>query len=381
MRVAFVIPGALDQVSGGYLYDRCLVRELRALDVEVEVVSLPESQYVGALASNLGRVHWPAPPSGYDVIIEDELAHPALLRENRALRAAGVPVVALVHNLRSRQPRERAGTVKRAVERAYLRGIDGVIAVCASTLADVRELAGSEPPSVVAYAGRDHVEAEAGVDDAFVTARAGQPGPLRILSVAAVMPHKGLHRLLAALPGPSEGDSTLDVAGSLTADAGYVRDLRAQVHGGGLRDRVRFHGQLAGTGLWQLYRRAQVFALASDREAYSIACLDALGFGLPVITTRHGGSSEMIRDGIDGACLDPDNAPNWNRMLVDLARDRARLAVLGSQALRRHRGHGSWRDTAFKVRAFLQTLAQRFPRALNPSRAASRARTAPASAS
>ncbi len=368
MRVAFVIPGALDQVSGGYLYDRNLLRELRALEVEVEVVSLPGSGYVGALASNLGRVRWPAPPSEYDVIVEDELGHPALLSENRALRGSGIPVVALVHNLRSRQRRERAGTVKRLVERAYLRGVDGVIAVCASTLADVRELGGgelpSELPSLVAYAGRDHVEAETSIDDAFVTARAREPGPLRILSVATVMPHKGLHRLLAALPGPTEGACTLDVAGSLTADAGYVRGLRAHVHGRGLGDRVRLHGHLDGEALGRLHRRAQVFALPSDREAYSIACLDALGFGLPVITTRHGGSPEMIRDGIEGMCLDPDDVPSWRRMLVEWAADRPRLAVLGSQALRRHHEHGSWRDTAIKVQAFLQTIAlsRRVPR-------------------
>ena len=46
-----------------------------------------------------------------------------------------------------------------------------------------------------------------------------------------------------------------------------------------------------------MFRRSQVFALPSDREAYSLACLEALGFGLPVLATSCGGLSEMITDG------------------------------------------------------------------------------------
>ena len=42
MRVAFIIDGPLDQVSGGYLYDARLVETLRNSGYRVEIVSLPQ---------------------------------------------------------------------------------------------------------------------------------------------------------------------------------------------------------------------------------------------------------------------------------------------------------------------------------------------------
>src|SRR6185369_16711880 len=134
-------------------------------------------------------------------------------------------------------------------------------------------------------------------------------GPLRVLHVAAVRPHKGLARLLAALAIARGGDLdfVLDVVGSLD-DRRYERALRDQIARAGLDGRVRFHGQRSGEALRTFFERAQLFALPSDREAYSLACLEALGFGLPVLATSSGGLGEMVTSGKDGLLLDPHDA-------------------------------------------------------------------------
>ena len=41
MALGFVVPGRLDQLTGGYLYDRHVVDGLRALGMAVDVVELP----------------------------------------------------------------------------------------------------------------------------------------------------------------------------------------------------------------------------------------------------------------------------------------------------------------------------------------------------
>ena len=51
LRVAWVIYGSLDQVSGGYIYDRLVVEQLRALGDRVTIVSLePNGGSLPALA-------------------------------------------------------------------------------------------------------------------------------------------------------------------------------------------------------------------------------------------------------------------------------------------------------------------------------------------
>lgn len=338
MRVGLVIYGSLDLVSGGFLYDRMLVRELRAAGVEVSVIALPWRRYGGALAENLQP--WPA--IDCDLVLQDQLIHPAVFARNDGFRQ---PVVALVHNLTF-----APGTISlpAAVERRYFQTVDGVIAVCADSLAQVHALAPGLP-GVVARPGRDHIPAEA-PDLA--------DGPLRLLFVATVMPHKGLHRLLDAL-APLPPRWSLDVVGSLTADPVYAARVRETAP-----ECVRWHGQLQGDALWALYRSSHLFVLPSDREAYSLACLEALGFGLPVLVTNRGGMGEMIA-GEEGLTLPPDRPEAWTTAIARMMVDRPRLKVMSAAARARFDDHGTWRQTAAAVERFLRAVLAGSPRDLH----------------
>jgi glycosyltransferase involved in cell wall biosynthesis len=355
MRIAFMLLGDLDRVSGGFVYDRMLVERLRARGHSVDVVSLPWRSRARAMTSNLRAL--PPALAGADVVIQDELCHAAVFARNGQLRRSGVPVVALVHNLGSTESRGRGRSVARALEHRYLRTVDGLVAVCESTLRDARAPLVRDIPTVVAPAGRDHLPPRR-PGAAAVAARARAPGPLRVLSSAAVVRAKGLHRLVDAIARPG-GPFELDVAGALDADRAQVRRVRALVERLGVEAKVRFHGLLRGDALWSLYERAHVLALPSDREAYPLAVVEALGFGLVVLVTDRGGAREVLGDGPQGRCLPPDDVAAWSRALSELAADRARLAEAGQSALARYGSLGTWDDVASRVEALCQRAAVR----------------------
>jgi glycosyltransferase involved in cell wall biosynthesis len=295
----------------------------------------------------------------YDAVIQDELVHPSLFLHNRGGGGAprGRVVLALVHNLRSGQPGEALAALKARVERRYLATVDGVLAVCARTLDDVRALAGRDVPGQVIPPGRDHVSPDVG--EPFVDERSAEAGPLRVLHAAAVRPHKGLHRLLDALAAAPGLAFTLDVVGSVAARR-HVRAVERQAARLGLAARVRLHGERTGPALAALFRRAHVLALPSDREAYSLACLEGLGFGLPVLATSRGGLGEMIAHGREGFLLDPHDAAAWAGALAALDRDRAALAAMSRAALARYRAHATWEAAGAAVTRFIQArLAHR----------------------
>jgi glycosyltransferase involved in cell wall biosynthesis len=332
MRIAFMLLGDLERVSGGFLYDRMLVERLRARGHDVEVVSLPWRSRARSMTANLRPL--PSALATADVVVQDELCHAAVFARNRQLRRAGVPVVALVHNLGSDGARGRGRAVARALEHRYLRTVDGIVAVCESTLRDARAPLERDIPTVVAPAGRDHLPARR-PDAAAVAARARAPGPLRVLSSAAVVRAKGLHRLIDAIARPG-GPFELDVAGALDADRAQVRRVRALVERFGVQSRVRLHGLVRGEALWSLYERAHVLALPSDREAYPLAVVEALGFGLPALVTDRGGAREVLGDGPQGQCLAPEDVGAWSRALASFAADRTLLASAGQAALARY---------------------------------------------
>lgn len=67
-------------------------------------------------------------------------------------------------------------------------------------------------------------------------------------------------------------------------------------------DPVKFLGELAD--LVPVYAAADIFILPTIYDPFSNACLEALASGLPVITTRSNGFSEIIEDRVHGSIVD-----------------------------------------------------------------------------
>src|SRR5947208_16027404 len=65
---------------------------------------------------------------------------------------------------------------------------------------------------------------------------------------------------------------------------------------------VQFLGEVSD--VMRLYAAADIFILPTIYDPFSNACLEALACGLPVITTRSKGFSEIIEDSVHGSIVD-----------------------------------------------------------------------------
>jgi len=65
---------------------------------------------------------------------------------------------------------------------------------------------------------------------------------------------------------------------------------------------VQFLGEVAD--MLRIYAAADIFILPTIYDPFSNACLEALACGLPVITTRSNGFSEIIENGVHGSIVD-----------------------------------------------------------------------------
>jgi UDP-glucose:(heptosyl)LPS alpha-1,3-glucosyltransferase len=90
------------------------------------------------------------------------------------------------------------------------------------------------------------------------------------------------------------------------------------------------------------YAAADIAVQATFYDACSLATLESLASGLPVITTRANGAAELITPGTDGIVLDdPGDATALANALRTLARDRFLRAAMGRAARRLATRHGS----------------------------------------
>lgn len=168
----------------------------------------------------------------------------------------------------------------------------------------------------------------------------GQLSRRGALFVGRITPHKGIDRLIEALPAGAH----LTIAGSVGHDPHlpereYPRLLQRLA-----RNRnVTFLGPVADQALPQLYRRAAVLILPSVHrtcygrdirvsELLGLAVLEAMASGTPVICSRLGGLSEVVQEGITGFLVEPGNVEELRERLAQILGDSRLAARLGRGA-------------------------------------------------
>ena len=141
------------------------------------------------------------------------------------------------------------------------------------------------------------------------------PGEPYILSVAAQYPHKNLATLVRAYGEvrkrhPDHKLLLVGQAGDRLLGTRGGTDLRKLIAEEGLSDSVVITGYLSDKELGRLLRNATLFAFPSVFEGFGMPPLEAMGFGVPTITTRCGSLPEVTL-GRAAYVQDPYSVGEW----------------------------------------------------------------------
>jgi colanic acid/amylovoran biosynthesis glycosyltransferase len=156
------------------------------------------------------------------------------------------------------------------------------------------------------------------------------PGTYEIVCVGRLTPFKGQHVLLECVRRLiAQGR---DVHLRLIGDGPDRGGLVARIRELGLVDRVTVEGWMNQDEVREMYRRADIFALASFAEGVPVVLMEAMAMELPCVATRVTGVPELIQDGIDGLLVtpsDPEELADAIARLIDEPALRRRLAEAG----------------------------------------------------
>jgi len=248
----------------------------------------------------------------------------------RRAHEAGVPVLATNHfmpeNLLHHVPvvRQFPQTASRLawgdLERVFS-GAD-LVSVPTQRAADLLRASTRLAPAEVVSCGVD-------LGRFTATRPLGGPAEPRLLFVGRLEEEKHVDQLLRAfarLPGTSRARLEVVGMGSLRVP------LEALAHALGLGGSVRFLGAVDDDALLAAYGRADVFVMPGTAELQSIATLEAMATGLPVVAADAMALPHLVRHGVNGRLYAPGD-------VAGLAADLELL--LGDPALRARLGRGS----------------------------------------
>jgi UDP-glucose:(heptosyl)LPS alpha-1,3-glucosyltransferase len=117
------------------------------------------------------------------------------------------------------------------------------------------------------------------------------------LMVAQDFERKGLREAIGALARVEDRSLRLVVVGR--PDPAPYRRLAQSL---GVGDRVHFAGEQRE--VYDYYAAADFFVLPTRHDPCSLVVLEALAMGVPVISTRQNGASEIMEDGVHGYVLE-----------------------------------------------------------------------------
>jgi glycosyltransferase involved in cell wall biosynthesis len=129
------------------------------------------------------------------------------------------------------------------------------------------------------------------------------------------------------------------------SDAG---PFRAHAAAAGVAARVSF---LPPTDrIERMYAAADGFVFPTPYDAFGMVIAEAMAMGLPVVTTRRAGASELVEDGVSGVLVDgPGDVEAIAQRVAALVADRDFAGKVG-RAARARVATQSWDDVARRTR-------------------------------
>jgi UDP-glucose:(heptosyl)LPS alpha-1,3-glucosyltransferase len=129
-----------------------------------------------------------------------------------------------------------------------------------------------------------------------------QDDEIAVLFAGSGWERKGLSYALEAIRPIRKENIRLLVAGSGTKPANIPKN-------------VRFLGPVAD--MRSVYAASDLFLLPTIYDPFSNACLEALSFGMPVITTASNGFAEIVESGVHGQIIDRPNDTGAIRKAIE----------------------------------------------------------------
>ncbi len=340
MHVAFLVPNIHDRPTGGNIYNRRIVTELQVHGtVEVTPWS-PDAQSRPPID----------PPDGTAIVVDSLLArHDDALRTLRAAHPTAT-LVLLAHYLHCIDPNEQEAP-EAATERAVLPLFDGVVTPSRYARRALSEEGVSEERIAVVPPG---------LDDAYRAPVPNRPAqdPPRLLTVANLLPGKGLRSLVDVLGALVDKPWTWRLVGDDTLDPAFADTLREEIQASPVTGRITSTGAVPTEELRAQYDQADVFVLPSRFETCSMATREAMARGLPVAGYEVGGLSENVGEADAARLVSPDSPEALADALRAFLSTPAMRVRMGQAARERSAAFPTWEEAGRRFHAALRSAAR-----------------------
>lgn len=311
MNKVYFLIGAIPPQTGGELYNYKLLKFLEREGYDTELISLHKRLTVrlsliplfGNLLANIALVCLLYKTTG--ILIEDHYFTKYLLLKNVIQRfLKKEKIILIVHSLYGYDSNDKFFLKK------WLNGIkhktrlslaDLIITNSEYSKREIVSLGIKSALVIVIPPGIDREKLQ--IIPQYEKTESDQ-----ILCVANYLPGKGLIYLIEAFYQINRRNFTLHLVGNPKKSSKYFNNMKTTVEKLNLTKDVYFHDGTDRENLQNLYSQANIFVLPTLKETFGIVLIEAMHYGLPIITTKVGAIPDLVIDGENGLLVPPSNS-------------------------------------------------------------------------
>ena len=348
LRAAFIIPGDLGLPTGGYGYDRQVLKHAAAAGLELIHCPIPGGYPCPDPAALAGTAQAIAAlPAGCPLLI-DGLAYGAM--PAAMIRAFDRPVVELCHHPLAVEPGLEAATAARlhASERTAMALARAVIVTGQDTARMVaRDFAVAADKITVALPGTERARRARGSDSATP----------RIIAVGSVIPRKAYDVLVKAMASLTDLDWTLRIIGATAHAPDTVAEVETLIQALQLQNRIHLTGPMTAAQLDAAYDGADLFVMSSLYEGYGMVIAEAMARGLPIVATTGGAAADTLPPQA-GLKVPPGENQPLAKAIRDMLTSPSLRSFFSDEAWRAGQALPSWEDTARTIARVIERTAR-----------------------
>lgn len=235
-------------------------------------------------------------------------------------RVKKIPIVNHIHGAEFDTFYEKASPAKRRLVRSVYRGCTRLIVLSKEWKERIAQIVPEEKIDVIENYCR--IPENPGWEE---------KRPEQLLFLGELGKRKGCYDIPEILERAAQAHPHLLL---IMAGDGEMEELRHSFEERGLSDRVCFPGWVRGEEKETLLRESSIFLFPSYHEGMPMAVLEAMSYGLAVITTDVGGIPRLIQDGINGFCRKAGDVEGMSQALCRLLEQESSARELGEKARR-----------------------------------------------
>lgn len=160
-----------------------------------------------------------------------------------------------------------------------------------------------------------------------------QTGYFTLLFLGLLGKNKGIYDLLECIR-----DHKVEFQGKLKlymGGNGEIEHVKQLIKEYGIADIVIFEGWVSGDKKIELLNKSDAYILPSYKEGLPISILEAMSYGMPIISTPVGGIPEIVSNGENGYLVEPGNKEDIYKAIISLLNDSDLRNRMGSVSLSR----------------------------------------------